>query len=112
MSNPDPTQFIFITEHIAALVSQQAEFDQSLDALRTQIVAKDSTIADLAADKTRAQAESDAVKTAVEDKTLDAAATAAAILGIIAAGKVPENDRKRAEKQKQIAVLEAEIAKL
>ena len=54
MDNPDPTQFISILAHKAALVDQQAEFDnitkanaESLAAKDAEIAAKDAEIATL-----------------------------------------------------------------
>lgn len=41
MDNPDPTQFIAITDHVSALRLQQAEFDAAVAALAAQLAAKD-----------------------------------------------------------------------
>ena len=100
---------ISIADHKAALVSQQAEFDQSLDALKAQVVEKDAIIADLTDYKTRAESGISEVVAAVLDEKLDEKATNQAILSIIANGTAPEAERKRAAIQKQIADLEAQL---
>ena len=103
------SESISITDHKAALVSQQAEFDQSLDALKAQVVEKDAIIADLTDFKTRAESGISAIVAAVQDPRKDAEATVEAVLKVISEGTAPEAARKRAEIEKQIADLEAQL---
>jgi len=96
MINPDPTTFITILDHRAALVSQQVEFDQALNVLKAQAVEKNASIAELSSFKS-------SVVTAAQDERLGVEA----IVGIIADGNASEVDRKRADILRQIAALQA-----
>jgi len=96
MINPDPAIFITILDHRAALVSQQVEFSQVLDALKAQALEKNASIAELSSFKA-------SVVTAAQDERLGVEA----IVGIIADGNASEVDRKRADILRQIAALQA-----
>lgn len=101
MDNPDPTIFITILDHKAALVAQQKVFDDAVSAAVTraeEVEAKASCII--------------AAKAAIADGKLDAEATIAAIDAEIKRAERPETDKRRAEIESQMAELAQKLAEL
>jgi len=101
MENPDPTKFIAITDHVAALKAQQAEFDATTAPLKDKI-------AELEAYATKVAEAESAIVGAIQNAELDDTATVAAIAGVITEAKKPDattTEKRRAELLAELAAL-------
>jgi hypothetical protein len=107
MENPDSTKFIFIIDHKAALVDQQAAFDEITNSQTKLIAEKDAIIAEkdaiIAARDARiasALVAKDQLLAAAQDPNID--------LNQLAGSIIAEAERTETEKRKD--ALAAEIA--
>ena len=105
MENPDPTKFIAIINYVAALKTQQAEFDKAVEAKSAELEDLQAANAALTEFKTRTEAGIVQVIATIQNPEIDSETTAKTILAIIAQGTAPEAERVDAEVDKQLAEL-------
>jgi len=98
MPNPDPTQFIAITDHVSALRLQQAEFDAAMESLRSASAEKESLDAAL-----------DQIAADIANDSLDAEATVLAIAAKVSDAKKPARDKEIAKLEADRDALDARI---
>ena len=111
MENPDPTKFIAIIDHVAALKMQQAEFDKAVESKSAELQDLQAANAALAEFKTRTEAGIVQVIATIQNPEIDSESTEKTILAIIAQGTAPAAERADAEVDKQLAELLAKRSK-
>lgn len=111
MENPDPTIFITILDHKAALVAQQAEFDAVIATHETKATEAEVKEAELSTLKAQNAEILGSLKSAEKAKANDKT-TLLALKQSLELSLAPDAVRKATELRAQAAQLEAEAAAL